>query len=117
MIQFSLRELKRKIKNFLHLPVTRYELLQYAKELQAAHAYRGLCHLLDDALMGYDIHPLHLDELLPKYNIEYARCFGAHYHLYHGYWWERGRWDIGRLDFLNWLINEYKDDKTNIRKL
>lgn len=116
MIQFSLRTLKRKVKKRLSfLPVTRYEVLQYAKELQATHAYKSLCSLLGYALMDYDIYyPRPIEIIFPKFKEEYAKHFGA---SYYGYWWERDRWDTGRLDFLNWLINEYKDDKTDIRKL
>jgi len=115
MIQFSLRTLKRKIKNFLHLPITRVEVLEHAKELQATQIhYKGLCHLLKDALFDYEVYFPFLITVFPKFKEEYAEHFGA---SYHGYWWERDRWDTGRLDFLNWLINEYKGDKTNIRKL
>ena len=113
MIQFSLRTLKRKIKNFLHLPVTRVDVLEYATELQATRYYPGLCALLDDALEHYDIYSF-VRVIFPKFQEEYARHFGA---SYHGYWWERFNWGTGRLDFLNWLIEQYKDDKTNIRKL
>lgn len=113
MVKYNLISLKRKVKNFLHLPVTRVEVLEYAKELQATCKYPGLCHLLNDALAYYEIEPS-LANIFPKFKEEYAKHFGA---SYHGYWWERGRWDTGRLDFLNWLINEYKDDRTNIRKL
>lgn len=114
MIQFSLRTLKRKVKNFLHLPVTRVEVLEHAKELQVTCKYPGLCHLLNSALIDYEIWWASPSTTFPKFKEEYAKHFGA---SYHGYWWERGRWDTGRLEYLNWLIEQYKDDKTNIRKL
>lgn len=113
MIQFSLRTLKRKVKNFLYLPVTRIEVLEYAKELQATQQYPGLCRLLDAALEYYDIYDSPAT-IFPKFKEEYAKHFGA---SYYGYWWESGRWDTGRLDFLNWLIKQYEGDNTNIRKL
>ncbi len=113
MIQITFKTLKRKVKNFLHLPVTRVEVLEYAKELQSTCQYPGLCSLLNDALEHYNIRPV-APTVFPKFTKDYARRFGA---SYHGYWWEPCLWDTGRLDFLYWLINEYKDDKTNIRKL
>lgn len=113
MIQITFKTLKRKVKNFLHLPVTRVEVLEHAKELQGTHQYPGLCALLNDALEYYDIWSP-ASTIFPKFKEDYAKHFGA---SYRGYWWERFNWGTGRLDFLNWLINEYKDDKTNIRKL
>lgn len=123
MTQFSLRTLKRKIKkHLLFLPVTRYEVLQYAKELQTTRTYGGLCNLLDDALMYYNIYypsPTEIHSspaiVFSKFRLRYAKYFGTHYLL--GYWWEKGQWDTGRLEFLDWLIDQYKNDKTNIRKL
>ena len=117
MIQFRLRTLKRKIKNFLRLPVTRVEVLKHAKELQSTHPYPGLCVLLDNALDHYEILPFP-STIFPKFRPQYAKHFRALYSDYYGvYWWERGAWNTGRLEYLDWLINEYKDDKTNIRKL
>ena len=113
MIQITFKTLKRKVKNLLHLPVTRVEVLEYAKELQSTHQYPGLCALLDDALLAYNIYTFN-STIFPKFKEDYAIPFGA---SYHGYWWECGRWDTGRLDFLNWLIQQYKNDRTNIRKL
>lgn len=109
--------LVRLTKNFLRLPVTRVEVLKHAKELQPTYQYPGLCALLDDALEHYDIYAFP-STVFPKFSPKYASHFGAPYSAYRGvYWWERGDWETGRLDFLNWLINEYKDDATNIRKL
>lgn len=114
MTKHILISLKRKVKNFLRLPVTRVEVLEHAKELQGTHQYQGLCFLIEDALSAYGICPF-ASIVFPKFSPKYARQFGAF--CDYGYWWDRGEWDTGRLDFLNWLINEYKDDKTNIRKL
>lgn len=114
MIQFSLRQLKREVKNLLHLPVTRGEVLMYARQLQKEKPYLGLCELLDYALLNYEIW-LGPSIIFPKFSPMRARHFGAY--TDYGYWWEKGRWDTGRLDFLNWLIEQYKDDKINIRKL
>ena len=113
MIQITFETLKRKVKNFLHLPVTRVEVLEHAKELQSTCQYPGLCLLLNNALDHYNIWPFP-STIFPKFKVEYAKHFGA---SYRGYWWERDRWDTGRLDFLNWLIQQYKNDRTNIRKL
>lgn len=33
------------------------------------------------------------------------------------YWWEYGDWRGGRMQFLDWLIKEYIDDKENLRNI
>lgn len=116
MIQITFKTLKRIVKNFLHLPVTRVEVLKHAKELQDTHQYPGLCWLLNDALSHYEIWPF-LSTIFPKFHVKYARQFGAYADAEYGYWWDRDAWDTGRLEYLDWLINEYKDDETNIRRL
>lgn len=115
MIQINIPA--RLYKRFLYLPVTRLEVLKHAKELQSTHQYPGLCALLDDALLAYNIYTFH-STIFPKFSPQYAEHFGALYTKYHGvYWWDRGAWNTGRLEYLDWLIEQYKDDKTNIRKL
>ena len=51
----------------------------------------------------------------PKFRREVAFKFGAN--KSNDWWWEYDVWDTGRMDFLDWLIDQYKDDKTNLRKL
>lgn len=115
MIQITFKTLKRIVNNFLYLPVTRVEVLKHAKELQGTHQYSGLCWLLNKALEDYGLWWADPLTTFPEFKFENARHFGAY--TEYGYWWEEGRWDTGRLDFLNWLIQEYKDDRMNIRKL
>lgn len=33
------------------------------------------------------------------------------------YWWKINDWKGGRMQFLDWLINEYKDDEENLRNI
>ena len=90
-------------------------MLKRAKKLKRA----GLCSSIEEALRDYGVysgvvHPC-LVECFPKFRREDAINFGAH--KLDSWWWDYNGWDTGRMDFLNWLIEEYKDDKTNLRKL
>ena len=100
------------ISRLLHLPVTRKEVLKRAKKLKRA----GLCFSIDRALIDYGIYlNVSYHYLFPKFRREVALNFGAN--KSDDWWWECGVWNTGRMDFLNWLIDQYKDDKTNLRKL
>ena len=50
----------------------------------------------------------------PLFTFENARKFGAG--NVDGFWWELGDWDGQRMEFLKWLRNEYRKDKTKIQK-
>lgn len=100
------------ISNLFNLPVTRKEVLKRAKKLKRA----GLCFSIDRALIDYEIYSNHLlITYFPKFKREEALKFGAN--KSDAWWWEHDVWDTGRMDFLNWLIDQYKDDKTDLRKL
>ena len=101
------------ISNLFNLPVTRKEVLERAKKLKKA----GLCFAIDEALRDYGInlhHPFSTT-YFPKFRKEMAFKFGAN--KLDSWWWPPRIWDTGRMDFINWLIDQYKDDKTDLRKL
>ena len=101
------------ISRLLHLPVTRKEVLKRAKKLKRA----GLCFSIEEALRDYGIRVPYqlLTVYFPQFRREVALNFGAN--KSDAWWWEYGVWNTGRMDFLNWLIDQYKDDKTNLRKI
>ena len=100
------------ISRLLHLPVTRKEVLKRAKKLKRA----GLCFSIDRALIDYGIYlNVSYHSLFPKFRREEALNFGGRKDSLG--WWEYDVWDTGRMDFLDWLIKEYEDDKTNLRKM
>lgn len=93
--------------------VYRKDILEYA--LKYNNKAKGVCFALWDSLSHYGmVHNITL--YLPLANLNYARRFGANV-TYDGYWWPKGEWNTGRLDFLKWLLEQYKDDKTNLKKL
>jgi hypothetical protein len=49
--------------------------------------------------------------LIPKFTFENAEKFGA---KDKAFWWKPFEWNTGRMNFLNWLINEYNDDTEDI---
>ena len=101
------------ISRLFNIPVTRKEVLKRAKKLKIA----GLCFSIDEALRDYGIWVPYqlLTVYFHQFRREVALNFGAN--KFYSWWWESNVWDTGRMDFLNWLIDQYKDDKTNLRKL
>lgn len=93
--------------------VTRLMVLQKAKEFKRA----GLCYSIRDAMMYYDLIPHALDPTFcfPLFTRRQALSFGAK--EWGCYWWKPCVWDTGREAFLDWLIEQYKDDKTDLRTL
>lgn len=114
--EFKVPAPKNKVKiilsNIFNLPVTRKQVLERAKSYRNA---TGLCEAIAESLRDYNIPIISLCEIFPKYRYEEAITFGADKDKW-GYWWPRYEWNAGRMMFLNWLITEYKDDKTNLRK-
>lgn len=100
------------IRNLFYRPVTRKEVLKRAKN----HKYNGLCTSINIALMHYGISVKseNMYRLFPVFNRANASRFGANKD--NGFWWPCNIWDTGREDFLDWLIDYYKDDKTDLRK-
>jgi hypothetical protein len=99
------------ISNLFNLPVTRKEVLKRAKKIKKS----GLCYTIRDALHKYNIYSRNPEIYFPKFERKNALQFGAD--KFYEWWWIPYVWDTGRMDFLDWLIEQYKDDKTNLRKL
>lgn len=100
------------ISNLLNLPVTRKEVLKRAKK----HRTFGLCYAITESLHEYKLLLLSSKEYIPEFKFENALGFGAD-GIADCYWWKSSDWTSGRMDFLNWLIAGYKNDKTNLRNL
>lgn len=90
------------------IPVYRKDILEYAKDIDKK-GFRGLCGLIEFVLIRFDI----VAEF-PLFNEDNALLFDAD--IKHLYWWKRGDWSGGRMEFLNWLIEQYEDDKEDLRK-
>lgn len=94
-------------------PVYRIDILNAVKE--GTQDYTGLCA----AIMGETHNKIPYIKL---YNVRYLfPAFKDDYHIKacNGnpdslYWWRSNVWNTGRLDYLNWLIDKYKYDKTNL---
>ena len=101
------------MSNSFQVPVTRKEVLERAKKIKKY----GICYSITQALVGYDIlfDCRFLNIWFPKFVRDNALQFGAN--TYSKWWWEPDVWDTGRMDFLDWLIEQYKDDKTDLRKI
>ena len=99
------------ISNLFNLPVTKVEVLKRAKK----YRFNGLCHAISKAHSDYKVDWISHSIIFPRFNRYEAIRFGAH--RSNAYWWEPGDWKSGRMAFLNWLIEQYKDDKEDLRKI
>lgn len=106
--------------------VYRKDILEYAlkhHKYPNSDNYGGLCKALINALNHYGISTrgVNIDYYLPLFRNHIAGTqFNAKIN-YLGdtgeFWWPKGNWNMGRLDFLKWLLEQYKDDKTNLKEL
>ena len=97
----------------LDWPVTRVDVLRKAKSYKGP----GLCLAIQQALLYYGLYPVRwsLSKTFPLFTRENAKRFGGDPSRL--YWWPIDEWNTGRMDFLNWLIEQYKNDNTDLRKL
>ena len=103
---------------YIPKPVTRGEVLRRVKSLKTG---KGLCEgLLYVMGQEFDL-DISISTAFPLFTNENARKFGAkpveEFMSRYEYWWKMEEWNTGREDFLDWLIEQYKDDTTNLRKL
>lgn len=71
----------------------------------------GICYLFDMVTFryGYD----KIGNMFPEIsNKKLIYAFGGNHSSI--FYWERGVWNTGRLDFFNMLYEKYKDDNTKI---
>lgn len=54
-------------------------------------------------------------QILPKFTYTNAQQFNGNFY-YRSYWFPLGDWKK-RKEFIRWMMNEYKDDKTDLRQL
>ena len=95
--------------------ITRKEILKQALNEHKFHL--GICGCLNrpiSRMSGIRLSEVELREIFPKFRRFYAIRFGAS--LFGKYWWTSGKWK-GRLKYLNWLNEQYKDDERDISKL
>ncbi len=109
-------DLKLLYKKVFSRPIYRVYILEYAKY---NHKFcDGSCIAIDVSLLinlETKFHIPKIPQLFPKFNINNAIPFGAYEKI--GWWWRPHDWDGGRMAYLDWLIEEYKDDKEDLRKL
>ena len=94
--------------------VYRVDILKYAK-YDSPHTF-GLCFAIKNAYVK-----VMNDMWYPKL-IKLFPLFGTNVEAFGGdkvycYWWPIGEWHTGREAYLDWLIEQYKDDKTDLKTL
>lgn len=102
------------ILKILHiLPVYPIDLLIKAKRSYSWTS--GLCSAIELSAMFFNLHNAkNCTQHIEKFDkmIAIQNFNGDNY----PYWWEPDIWYTGRLDFLNFLIEENKDNKIDLRK-
>lgn len=107
------------LKIFFGLPIYRVDVLVYVlnKNIKSKHPDNGLCWALGSALNCIK-DDMSVREVFPLFSPKTAEQFEADIstNSYLNYWWPPEDWKGPRKDYLLWLIDQYKDDKENIRK-
>jgi hypothetical protein len=116
-----------KFKSIVHLPIYRKDVLIWVKYYYANEDCRGLCsaifHSVSDLMHVYNgthcFIPLLSPGVAKIFHKEHGVDTSITQYTYGHFWWKPYSWKLngGRLGFLNWMIEKYKDDKTNLRKL
>ena len=91
--------------------VYRKDILKYA--LKHNHKL-GVCLALWRGLLHYGL-DISISKYVPLANLDNAKNFEAKIRL-DRYWWPLGDW-TNRIKYLKWLLEQYKDDKTNLKEL
>ena len=119
MVKTMKARIKFWLKIFLGLPIYRVDVLVYVlnKNIKSKHPDDGLCWALHSALDCIKDN-MHIKKVFPLFSPKTAKQFEANIPInsYENYWWPPEDWKGPRKDYLLWLIDQYKDDKENIRK-
>ena len=99
------------------LPVRRKSVLTLAKEIRTEQLRVGLCSAISSALIEHGIwKDRTLEEYFPEFTFENAKEKSKADGTKEFFWWIDYD-DPNRMKFLDWLIKQYEDDNTNLRKL
>lgn len=119
MVKNMKAKIKFWLKIFLGLPIYRVDVLVYVlnKNIKSKHPDKGLCLALRSALNCIKDN-MDAEEVFPLFSPKTAKQFKANIptNSYDNYWWLPEDWKGPRKDYLLWLIDQYKDDKEDIRK-
>lgn len=110
IIMEIVRRIKRLLKKRRLLPVYPIDILMEIKNNPLKDS--GLCYSIASTSRQFKVCNAIL--YTKKFDKDIAiDNFGGRDKLY---WWEIGIWNTGRLDFLNFLIEENKNNKIDLRK-
>lgn len=102
------------LKKLFRKPIYRVDILNHA--IRHHRRNNGVCSAIDEGLYAIGIN-VNYDAILlifPAHNFMNAsQLFGAEANAY---WWPQGDWSGGRMEYLLWLRDQYKDDKEDLRR-
>lgn len=102
------------LKTWHILPVYRRDVLRYLKH--HCEDYAGICQGIEDVCKNVFriANYVNTSALFPEHCFSNAKPFTDKNSYPSGYWWPADNWSTGRMEYLDWLIEQYKDDKTNL---
>lgn len=107
--------IKIELKKTFNRPIYRVDVLRYAKH--KSESFTGLCTCLNFSvrkLLDFDRF-FKVSDVFPLFDRSFVILFNAN--VDGMFWWKPGKWDTGRMDFLDYLIKQYEDDKEDLRVL
>lgn len=107
------------LKNKFNRPIYRKDIIDVAlQDWNGMHRF-GLCNALAQAMSKFDMPYVGgsgTKMFFPLFTRANAVRFGARPE-FSMYWWPEGDWNTGRIEFLEWMKKQYKNDKTDLRKI
>lgn len=111
--------LKLSYKIVFKKPIYRVDVLNAVKYNYQDCQYAGICESIAEFMNRYAPNVIYTiaKKIFPKLNFENAKRFNTSVKIrnLYGYYWSKYDWKHGRMQFLNWLISEYKNDKEDLR--
>ena len=114
--------LRLKIKYFfkkrLGLPIYRKDILRYACE-NSPRRYNDIVWAIKDSLryfeLDYSYYYLTVYDILPEFGKNIGEFVGFDTNL--PKWWDSYEWTTSMENYFKWLIEYYRYDKTDVRKI
>lgn len=112
-------KLKIYLKKKFNRPIYRGDVIDVAlQDWDDMHKF-GIYHALTHAMSKFDmpyVGHCGTEIFFPLFTHTNAVGFGARPE-FRMYWWPESEWNTRQIEFLKWMKKQYKDDKTDLRKL
>ena len=111
-------KLKYFFKKLLGLPIYRKDILRYACE-NSPRRYNDILWAIKDSLLYFELdcsyYYLTVYDILPEFGKNIGEFVGFDTSLQE--WWDSHEWRDKMKEYFEWLIEYYRHDKTDVRKI